>query len=398
MKASDYTPFFGLFSSVEKQITFEIEGKLIPVNDILQDYPDFELSEGHLDLLFYEDLFALQMALHDSYFTKKTVVPFLRELFDRWRETGNDPFVWLHATFQSVNLNPQNYRKDLISSIEKALVKWLKTFEKQPIDYLYLENNPENIQQMNNAIGPLEYLEQFKGEFRSNLDKENNCDPETIQKLYSLIVDLLSQLKPVRTDSIKTIEIIKKRLNTFDQIVSNHKELNLVINWLMKSIHDNDTYSYAFNFLVQYVNREEGCELYKLKTVSSTELLNLLNLENDSDLHQNNNVKKLPDIRVYHIALMYVYKDDIITRKNADKIAAEYGYTSKKSGEGLFQDYEYFKSNTNRRGRTYPFSRKKMLNKISRFEKVLDYLDGHAKQRAMEDIKALKDLYNEELE
>lgn len=153
MKVSEYTPLYGLLFNFDYKTG--IEGKDMTVNEMFEDYPDFELTDVHLDQLYYFDLASLQRVLEDKYFTPETVVPYLRDLFDKYREAGGNPFEWLTATFESVNLNPQNYRKDLITTIEKALIEWIEIFQKQPFDALYFTNNPEAISLQ--AIEPKKY-------------------------------------------------------------------------------------------------------------------------------------------------------------------------------------------------------------------------------------------------
>jgi len=143
MKVSEYIPFYGLLFNFEYHTG--IEGKKMTVNEMFDNYPDFELNEIHIDQLFYFDLTSLQISLKDKYFTTETVVSYLRELFDNYRESGGNPVEWLQVTFTSINLNPQNYKVKLRATLEKTLIEWIEIFEKQPIDYLYYHTNPEAI-------------------------------------------------------------------------------------------------------------------------------------------------------------------------------------------------------------------------------------------------------------
>lgn len=143
MKVSEYIPLYGLLFKYEYHTG--IDGEPMTVNEMFDNYPDFELTDTHINQLYYFDLHSLNKTLQNNYFTPETVAPYLRGLFDEYRENGGNPFDWLQATFEDVNLNPNNYRKDLITTIEKALIEWIEIFEKQPIDYLYLNTNPEAI-------------------------------------------------------------------------------------------------------------------------------------------------------------------------------------------------------------------------------------------------------------
>lgn len=141
MKVSEYIPLYGLLFNFEYQTG--MEGKAMTVNELFDNYPDFELTDTHLDQLYYFDLASLQTALKDEYFTPENVTTYLRRLFDSYREAGGNPFEWLHGTFESVNLNPQNYKVELRATLEKTLIEWIEIFKKQPIDSLYYYTNPE---------------------------------------------------------------------------------------------------------------------------------------------------------------------------------------------------------------------------------------------------------------
>lgn len=188
MKVYEYIPLYGLLFNFDYQTG--IEGKPITVNEMFDNYPDFELNEVHLDQLYFFDLVSLQTVLKDEYFNPETVVHYLRELFDTYRVNGGNPFEWLHSTFESVNLNPQNYRKDLITTIEKALIEWIEIFEKQPIDYLYLNTNPETLQ-----LQPIEK------------QKPKRETPKTFEELFyntdlvTPCIDILKELDPPLIDT-----------------------------------------------------------------------------------------------------------------------------------------------------------------------------------------------------
>ncbi|MBC7747341.1 MAG: hypothetical protein H7Z76_01950, partial [Methylotenera sp.] len=102
----------------------------------------------------------------------------------------------------------------------------------------------------------------------------------------------------------------------------------------------------------------------------------LLYNENNSEKMNDDNVE-LPEndivrIEINKIALLHWYNGKGITRSNHYKIALDYGYTAKTSGEGLYQDYIYYSKNSNRlaSGET----KIKLSNKIKLFESVIDLL------------------------
>jgi len=141
MKVYEYIPLYGLLFNFEYQTG--IDGEKMTVNEMFDNYPDFELTDFHIDQLYYFDLASLQKVLEGNYFTPETVVSYLRELFDNYRQSGGNPFDWLQGTFESINLNPQNYKAELRATLEKTLLEWIEIFNKLPIDYLYYNTNPE---------------------------------------------------------------------------------------------------------------------------------------------------------------------------------------------------------------------------------------------------------------
>jgi len=105
---------------------------------------------------------------------------------------------------------------------------------------------------------------------------------------------------------------------------------------------------------------------------------------------------KTDKLKFKQIALIHVYKGLQITRKNAGEIAAKYGFTAKNSGEKLFQDYTYFCSAANRKGKPTPCTPKKLKNKIELFESVVNLLSDENKQMAIDEIKILKTIFENE--
>jgi len=99
------------------------------------------------------------------------------------------------------------------------------------------------------------------------------------------------------------------------------------------------------------------------------------------------------ELTLKEIALIHIYEEKQITRDNGDEIANNYGY---KSGESLYQKYTYYSSASNRKGRTNPFTKKKMENKIKLFEGVVHRLSGKPKTRALDELTMLKNLYKNE--
>jgi len=106
--------------------------------------------------------------------------------------------------------------------------------------------------------------------------------------------------------------------------------------------------------------------------------------------------KKTNGLKVNQIALIHFYESIQITRKNADDIAAEHGYTAINSGEGLFQEYSFFCSTANRRGKPTPCTPRKLKNKIELLESVIKHLTDNNKQRAIDEVNSLKTIFENE--
>lgn len=103
-----------------------------------------------------------------------------------------------------------------------------------------------------------------------------------------------------------------------------------------------------------------------------------------------------PKLKVKQIALIHVYESIQVTRINAKEIAAKHGYTSKNSGEGLFQDYTNYCTTANRKAKPTPCTPKRLKNKIEQFESVVNYLSDTNKQRAIDEINILKTIFENE--
>ncbi len=101
-------------------------------------------------------------------------------------------------------------------------------------------------------------------------------------------------------------------------------------------------------------------------------------------------------LKVNQIALIHYYEGIQITRENAREIAAKHRYTAKTSGEGLFQDYTYYSSTANRKGKPNNCTAKTLKNKIELFESVVNHLSENNKQKVIDEIKILKTIFENE--
>ena len=101
-------------------------------------------------------------------------------------------------------------------------------------------------------------------------------------------------------------------------------------------------------------------------------------------------------LKVPQIALIHAYNGIQITRSNASEIARNYGYTNKSSGEGLFQDYTFYCNPANRKATPTLCTSKKLKNKILLLESITEHLIETVKQRALDEIKILKNVFENE--
>jgi len=234
-------------------------------------------------------------------------------------------------------------------------------------------------------------------EFYSNLTEQNNYTKEKVEQLYQTITNILKLLKTVRMSEFKTIKILDQQtqqLSDYDKTLVEH--------WLFKAISNDDTFCYAYNFFAKKVNQEEGYAACPIKVISYTDLSKLLEKENEQNNKEKQTALPLQNVRkdikkaeltINQIALIYCYEGKQITRDNSNEIAKQYNHNS---GEKLFHRYTYFSSTANRKGRPTPCTHKKLKNKIELFESIVNHLSDNAKQRAIDEIKILKALSENE--
>lgn len=86
------------------------------------------------------------------------------------------------------------------------------------------------------------------------------------------------------------------------------------------------------------------------------------------------------------IALKYSYEGNQITRQNGNEIAKKFGHNS---GDKLFQEYTYFTSTANRKGKPINCTAKKLRNKIELIESVIKIIPEHKRQRAIDEVAIL---------
>ena len=99
--------------------------------------------------------------------------------------------------------------------------------------------------------------------------------------------------------------------------------------------------------------------------------------------------KEVPLYESKQIAYIYFYNGHVISRENAQKIAAKYNRVKKTSGQELYQDYTAVCKFAYRIGRDD--SERQIRSKIKTIRSILDQLSGKAKARAINELKELED-------
>ena len=250
----------------------------------------------------------------------------------------------------------------------------------------------------------IEYLE--NGGYEKEIDGINK-EYEVYQKLIiEYYTELHLAFNKAYENSIDREQLIKFELESIKLLLIEGKKSDLTIfDWT-------DIFQLPSQ-KAKEINRSfiKGIELKKIftgKNISFEDLDSyakvraLLFYENDLKelltptrpiIKQNDEDDKKLDLP--QIALIYVYEGETITRKNGDEIARRFKHNS---GESLYQKFTYYRSRANRKGKTNPYTKKKMQNKIKLFESILEFLHKPNKQKALDEIKILKINYKNDFE
>jgi hypothetical protein len=150
-----------------------------------------------------------------------------------------------------------------------------------------------------------------------------------------------------------------------------------------------DSYCLSLGIDIMDIQREHNFHVWQREDkINSEKKVNIVSdqITNGKESH----------LSVKQIALIHIYTLKQITRENAGDIAAQYNYTSKNSGEGLFQDFNFFSSRANRIGEPTNCTKKKFCNKIQLFKSILEHLPEKEKGRLVDEIQILETKYNSE--
>jgi hypothetical protein len=105
---------------------------------------------------------------------------------------------------------------------------------------------------------------------------------------------------------------------------------------------------------------------------------------------------KIDKLKVPQIALIHIYEGKQITEENAKEIAANYGYTAKTSGKGLYHDYLKYCKTSDRKAKPTAETKKTLINKIELFKSIVNYLSEKAKLKANDEINILNTILENE--
>jgi len=144
---SDFNDLYGFICN--EPYVLVIDGKDIPVFDLLTyiEYEGVKISQYQLNLLNDYSNDAFIKVLKESYFTPKTVIPFLRENFDSYRMQDLNPMDWLLNTLDLVLNNPHMFKPEIRGIMETNLMEWIDTYSMIETNYESIPKpNPETVE------------------------------------------------------------------------------------------------------------------------------------------------------------------------------------------------------------------------------------------------------------
>jgi hypothetical protein len=226
-----------------------------------------------------------------------------------------------------------------------------------------------------------EFKNIFKERFNKSAAKELFLNREVEDNRKILYLTPIQNLHfKNRTFIISIDDLIEMREYFNTQIVKGETYYGFIHSPNFKFQHEKETNAFVYakvtydyyNWLIKFQAN------YKLK----------INRKENETLVSKRNELKIDRIKVKVIALICIYNNIHITRLNCDEIAEKYHYTEKKSGEGLFQDYQKF-NRFNARVKLLGESKIKCLNKLKLIENAINHLKGKAKENAKKDYEVL---------
>lgn len=280
---------------------------------------------------------------------------------------------------------------------------------------LRISNRPIGNTEFDNINSNIQWF--IKKEFKYFEEKHNSTFYKTLYRVYYEDAECIYRIAQTSIDKVKQtlIELSRRRteidchLNDIERFLvylkSNYPEDCLKLIQSLEAIQVNykailsgngvnieNTYNYEV-----FKNRFELWEEKYRTSLLTTQFAGQQIKGNHNARNSKSNKQGVAAIlKVPQIALIHVYEGIQITRVNAGEIAAKHGYTAKTSGEGLYQDYLKYVNVNDRKAKTTAETKKTLKNKIELFESVVNHLSPENKQRAIDEIKILKTIFENE--
>lgn len=269
------------------------------------------------------------------------------------------------------------------------------------------------------------YLDSYYEE-NNQIDKNINILLSKYNEWYNLFPFELDYFEPLREQFRLSIPIFKKRKKFNKYLGSTRLEVHTVESLTNILLNTTNEIISKINGLSLYkkgdLNNPKKIQLDLILQNRKLELIEIGSIDNTSrkgyiktlkswfrtekkfikeitpflkDAKSNETESAKPTHSIKQIALKLFYIGDSVTRENCNEIIKEYGYTS---GESLYQHYSFFSSTANRKANPHPLSQKRLSNKIKLFESVIEILPEVNKQRALDELKILKENYKIEFD
>ena len=127
IKVKDYLPLYGFYCA--DRYAIGIKGKTISVNELFEEFPEYELDPVQVNMLDSFDRGSLQFNLNQI-LTGDHIIEYLRDLLDEYKMEGGSPLVWIGATIFDLELNFDNYPAKYRGLMQTNLIAWAEYYEK----------------------------------------------------------------------------------------------------------------------------------------------------------------------------------------------------------------------------------------------------------------------------
>ena len=231
-------------------------------------------------------------------------------------------------------------------------------------------------------------MELFKGENKKTMDKNKieiqrlTANLETIRQSrfqyqnmvfqYDMDVEYFTTLlQEISTKKVLLLSIIMEMTDSWADDYND--DVKRLYSEIKKS------YKETVDFFTE-LHKMATDKLNEAKIIQSNK--NILRQNSIEDPQNDNLHQKTP---MKEIALKYYYEGIAITKNNGDEIAKKFGHNS---GHRLYQLYNHYADNTNRRGQER--TEKRTLNKIKLIENIIFLLSKEKQQKAIDDVESLK--------